>query len=215
MDKEIRRQAWWLLSKPTCPRWSSCPKRNLSSIFDFTPYRSAFLPRSPNMDSQQGYKTTIRQWSDRALAKPQGDTWNTWTFLETHQHSRKDTFWKKKLFYWNSSEHQIYLVLVSKNRLYIWYWWCQNQNSDWTWWGEGGWEQNLILRGKWKPVRFSGDAKPGTTKPFYKIEIYYQNLEGQSEKRRPAGRSQGRRGHSTVGTAKVQAFTCPNGIKAC
>lgn len=30
-----------------------------------------------------------------------------------------DRFLKKKLFYWNSSEHQIYLVLVSKNRLYI------------------------------------------------------------------------------------------------
>lgn len=101
---------------------------------------------------------------------------------------------KKKLFYWNSSEHQIYLVLVSKNRLYIWYWWCQNQNSDWTWWGEKVVENKTwFWRGKWKPVRFSGDAKPGTTKPFYKIEIYYQNLEGQSEKRRPAGRSQGRR----------------------
>ena len=41
---------------------------------------------------------------------------------------KKGHFLKKKnCFYWNSSEHQIYLVLVSKNRLYIWYWWCQNQ----------------------------------------------------------------------------------------
>ena len=33
---------------------------------------------------------------------------------------KKGHFLKKKnCFYWNSSEHQIYLVLVSKNRLYI------------------------------------------------------------------------------------------------
>lgn len=32
---------------------------------------------------------------------------------------KKRRLLKKKLFYWNSSEHQIYLVLVSKNRLYI------------------------------------------------------------------------------------------------
>lgn len=32
---------------------------------------------------------------------------------------KRTLFEKKNCFYWNSSEHQIYLVLVSKNRLYI------------------------------------------------------------------------------------------------
>lgn len=144
------------------------------------------------MNSQHGYKTPITQWSDRALAKPEGATWNTWTFLKTRQHSRKDTFWKKN-----------YFIGTHLNIRYTWCWLARTvctfdidgaktktvTGHD----GERRWlrTKTWFWRGKWKPVRFSGDAKPGTTKPFYKIEIYYQNLEGQSEKRRPAGRSQG------------------------
>lgn len=45
--------------------------------------------------AQHGYKTPIKQWSDRALAKPEGATWNTWTFLETYNTQEKTPFEKK------------------------------------------------------------------------------------------------------------------------
>lgn len=148
-------------NSPTCVLTGLCclgkTKRYLNNIFYFRPHRPTSLPKALHLTPDlKIFHEAMRQQSS-GLSR---GLHSALDFIQTPSSTQENThFEKKNCFYWNSSEHQIYLVLVSKNRLYIWYWWCQNQNSDWTWWGEMFKNKNMILERKVKASQIHRGCK--------------------------------------------------------